>query len=396
MFGKQGITFLIFILCAKLLTPYEFGIYNYILAIIFFLIMFGDFGISTATSKYVAEYNVTDRDKLRAVFFNSGLIIFTLTLIATLLALAIGPSYLEDKYVYVLYLLPLVFLAPMTSLYDGIYRGLKKFKELAIISLVVGFISIFFVYFFVKSYGLTGALIAQNIFYLLLFVGLFFGHRDFHFKINREVMREIGKYSLFVGLADLGIFLYIQFDILVLGQFNYINEISYLSIANKVFMLLALPFGIFSQVIAPDITSLYANKKYSEINTRLKKYFLHSFFIGSIIALAAFILTKFMVTHFLPQYDNAYFYTFFWLLLAIFPIRVFGSILATSFIIGAGQARVMTYNNIIFGVLNVAMDIIFIFIFGAIGVIFSTLILGYISVFVAYHYFVKLNNEQGV
>jgi O-antigen/teichoic acid export membrane protein len=28
IFGKQGITFLIFIFCAKLLTPYNFGIYN--------------------------------------------------------------------------------------------------------------------------------------------------------------------------------------------------------------------------------------------------------------------------------------------------------------------------------------------------------------------------------
>ena len=63
IFGKQGITFLIFILCAKLLTPYDFGLYNYALAIIFFFIIFGDFGISAATSKYVAEYNAINKDK---------------------------------------------------------------------------------------------------------------------------------------------------------------------------------------------------------------------------------------------------------------------------------------------------------------------------------------------
>jgi len=78
VFGKQGITFLIFILCAKLLTPYDFGIYNYVLAIIFFLIIFGDFGISTATSKYVAEYNVTDKQKLKFILFNSLIIIIGL------------------------------------------------------------------------------------------------------------------------------------------------------------------------------------------------------------------------------------------------------------------------------------------------------------------------------
>jgi len=80
IFGKSGITFLIFIICAKLLGPYTFGIYNYILAIVFFLVMFGDFGISTATSKYIAEYNVTDKEKLKSVLFSSGVLILGLTL----------------------------------------------------------------------------------------------------------------------------------------------------------------------------------------------------------------------------------------------------------------------------------------------------------------------------
>src|SRR3989344_8344395 len=85
--GQNGITFLIFILCAKLLSPYDFGIYNYALAIIFFLIIFGDFGISTATSKYVAEYNITDKEKLKAVLFNSGIIILGLTILITIITL---------------------------------------------------------------------------------------------------------------------------------------------------------------------------------------------------------------------------------------------------------------------------------------------------------------------
>src|SRR3989338_4322157 len=94
VFGKQGITFLIFILAARLLSQFEFGIYNYVLAIVFFLILFGDFGISTATSKYVAEYNITNKNKLKAVLFNSGIIILSLTILITILTLTFGPSYL--------------------------------------------------------------------------------------------------------------------------------------------------------------------------------------------------------------------------------------------------------------------------------------------------------------
>ena len=213
IFGKQGITFLIFILCAKLLTPYDFGLYNYALAIIFFLIIFGDFGISTATSKYVAEYNAINKDKLKLILFNSGIVIVGLTIIITILTLLIGPWYLKDKYIYVLYLLPLIFLAPMTSLYDGIYRGLKKFKQLAILSLIVGILSIPFVYFLVKQYGLIGALIAQNLFYFILLIALAFGYREFHFKFNKEVIKEIGSYSAIIGIGILGFYLYTKINI---------------------------------------------------------------------------------------------------------------------------------------------------------------------------------------
>ncbi len=68
--GQNGITFLIFILFARLLSLYEFGLYNYVLAIVFFLVIFWDFGISTATSKYVAEYNITNNLMISVVMLN--------------------------------------------------------------------------------------------------------------------------------------------------------------------------------------------------------------------------------------------------------------------------------------------------------------------------------------
>ncbi|MCK4744934.1 oligosaccharide flippase family protein, partial [Candidatus Parcubacteria bacterium] len=207
IFGKQGITFLIFILCAKLLTPYEFGIYNYTLAIIFFLIMFGDFGISIAASKYVAEYKTINKDKLKGVLFNSGVVIFVLTIMIMIITLIFGHGYLKDKYIYVLYMLPLIFLAPMTSLYDGIYRGLKRFKKLSIISIAIGGFSVVFVYLIIERYGLYGALVAQNLFYFILLMGLALGYREFNFKLDREIMKEIGKYSLVIGISELGFFL---------------------------------------------------------------------------------------------------------------------------------------------------------------------------------------------
>src|SRR3989339_341375 len=303
IFAKQGITFLIFILCAKLLTPYEFGVYNYALAIIFFLIMFGDFGISTATSKYVAEYNATDKNKLKLILFNSGIIILGLTIIVTILTLIIGPGYLQDKYIYVLWLLPLVFLAPMTSLYDGIYRGLKRFKQLAIISLILGFISLFFVYFLIKQYGLVGALVSQNLFYFILLLGVAFGYKEFHLKWNSEIMKNIGKYSIIVGIGSVGLFLYTRIDIIFLGTYNFINEIAYYEIINKILLILLLPSTIISQIISPTITKYYELKQFSKIKDKFKKYFLFSLLLSLIITFLVFVFYKPIISLIFPQYD---------------------------------------------------------------------------------------------
>ena len=86
-------------------------------------------------------------------------------------------------------------------------------------------------------------------------------------------------------------------------------------------------------------------------------------------------------------------YLFFIVLLIILPIRFFGTIFATSFIIPTNKAKILTYNNLIFGIINLLMDVVFILLFGAIGVIISTLILGYISVLIAYIYFNKNLNS---
>ena len=154
-------------------------------------------------------------------------------------------------------------------------------------------------------------------------------------------------------------------------------------------MLLTLPIGIFSQITAPNITKFFASKEYPKINFKLKKYFIYSIISGVIVSIVSCWAIKPFIIYFLPNYDNYYFYLFFRLLLTIFPIRIFGTILTTSFIIAGGQAKIITYNNLIFGIINVIMDIFFIHRFGFIGVIYPTVILGWVSVIIAYYYFKK-------
>lgn len=371
IFGKQGITFLIFILCAKMLTPYDFGIYNYALAIIFFLIIFGDFGISTATSKYVAEYNATDKNKLKLVLFNSGIIILGLTIIITILTLIIGPWYLKDKYIYVLYLLPLIFLAPMTSLYDGIYRGLKRFKQLAIISIIIGLFSLSFVYILIKTYGIIGALIAQNIFYFILFIGLAFGYREFKIKWNKEVMKEVGRYSFIYGLAIIGNYLFIRFGILILGYYNYIEQIATYELLNKIFLIFVLPFTILGQVVAPNFTELSANKKYKIIYKKSLMYTIIFFIIGIFLGIIFYIITPIFIKYLFNTYYNEIFSNIFPFIIIIFVTNIWAATFDAGILVPIGYANIMAKFYIILGLFGSILSLILIQYFGYIGVIYS-------------------------
>ena len=391
VFGKQGINFLIFILCARLLTPYDFGIYNYVFAVVLLLVMFGDFGVSTATAKYVAEYNITDQNRLRGVLFNAGVIIFVLTILITIVTLIFGKSYLNDKYIYITYLLPLLFLAPITSLYDGIYMGLKRFKQSAIISLTVGIISLFFIYFLIKSYGLIGALISQDIFYLILCLGLGIGYRNLNFKFNKDIIKGLGKYSLIIGLGSVGLILYSRIDILFLGHFNYIKEIAYYEIINKMLALILIPFSIIAQVIAPYITQKYANEDYKYVYKKYISLLFFSFCSSVIVVMILFFLKDIILNTFFKEYAVGMNHIFV-LMLVVFFTQMLNGIAPLGFATATGHAKIGTYFLIIFGIIHVILNYLFLDMFGYIGIIYSIVItksIADISYLIYYKYKLK-------
>ena len=371
IFGKQGITFLIFILCAKLLTPYDFGIYNYILTITFILAIFSDFGISTATSKYVAEYNVIDKEKLKSVLFNSGIIIIFLTTAISLAVLFFGKVYFGEEYNYVLYLLPLVFFIPISSLYDGIYRGLKKFKFIAIVSIIVGLISLSFIYILINQYGLIGALISQNLFYFLLVIALAFGYRDFNFKINKDIIKKIGKYSLVIGIGSIGWIIYSRIDILFLGHYGFIEEIGYYEILNKILMIFLTPFLIISQVISPNITQHFIKRNYEAIKIKFKKYLLLSFILSILIVFFIFFTNRYLISNFLNEYDVPEMYLILNLMLIIFFTQMLNGIIPLGFVNATGHAKLSTYFLVFFGIIHVILNYILLNWYGFIGIIYS-------------------------
>jgi O-antigen/teichoic acid export membrane protein len=395
---KDGVSFIIFILAAKLLSPYEFGVYNYVLAVIFFLILFGDFGISVAASKYVAEYQATDTDKLKYVLFNSGLVILALTVLVTAGTLLFGRHFLQDKYIYVLYTLPMIFLAPMTSLYDGIYRGLKKFRQLALLSTGVSVISLSFIYLLVRQFGLTGAILSQNLYYLFLFLTLAFCYRDCLFKLNREILKSVGLYALIIGIIHVSAFLYTRVDILVLGSFDLIVEIGYYEIVNKVLLLMQLPFLVYAQVQAPNIVASYCRGGSFMVLGKLTSYITYTTAISLLLAVLLGLMIPWILRCFLVEYYLPGVIWILYIFLFLFIFQNVSNLVGNTFIISTGHARINMINIIVFGILNLILDILLVRYYGYMGIAYAKLlvvILGSLSLIILYWHTLKKKAQAG-
>jgi len=381
VFWKQWITFLIFVLSAKLLSPYDFWIYNYLLTIIYFVIIFSDFWISQSTSKYIAEYSVKDKNKVDKILSNSLLVIFLSSLVSIIIFWVIAYFFFQDYLKYLIYLLPLVFLVPVTSVYDWVYRWLKEFKRLSIITTWIWFFSLIYIYFFIKNYWIIWALMSQDIFYLSLLVWLFLGYEwKIKFKVDKELFKKVTKYWLIIWVGSIWYFLYSQVDIMILWQYGYIKEIWYYQIINNIFMILILPFTILAQVISPNITSLYSIGRIKEIRKKIKNTLFLLFIISLLISFILYIVFPFILKKYLPNYYNDVMILCFYILLLLLPIKIIWVFQNQAFITATWHASIVTKTTLFFGFLNVILSYTLLYIYWFIWVFIATLIVHSVNI----------------
>lgn len=369
--SRQGITFFILFISAKLLPKEDFGIYNYTVAIAFFFTLLADFGISRAVTKYVAQYNIENPNKVKRIYFNAAIIILTLVLIFSTAFLIFAETIAGENYRFVYYLLPVFVFLPLTSLFDGVYSGLKQFKKLSVISLISGFFTLAATYFLILEYGIVGAFLSLNFYYLVSFILFAATYNQFTFGFDTVIINEVGRYSVIIGVSALGHFLYSKGITYVLGQYNFFVEVGYYEIIDKVFVMLSFPFIIYGQVIAPGITEKITHNNYFTVLKDFKKILLVVFPISLIITLLLWQSFPFLINKFLDQYYTLDMIRIFNCLLLHLPLLLFSALIAQPFVIATGKAK-FSLLTIPFGIVNIVLGIILIEQIGFMGIVYST------------------------
>lgn len=390
---KQGILFFIFLFAANKLSIDSFGTYNYVYSFIFLFTLLSDFGISTATSKYVAQ-NI-DLDKRKDVIYNVLLSVFIFSLFLFIIILLFTKSYFGTNYIYILLMSPLIFLVPATSIYDGVYRGMKVFKKTAIISIISMILTVPFIFLLVDKYQIIGVIICQIIFYTLLLILYIFSYKGYSFIFDKKIIISIGKYSLVYGVAVLSYQIFARTDILFLGHYGFIKEIATYELINKLFSVMIIPFTLLGQVIAPRSTEIfYIKKDIRKLYFNLKKITFYTFLLSIVLGIFLYTVFPFFINSFFPKYNNNIFHTLFILNLVIFCINIMSATVDHGMVVATGHANIMSRVYIVLALLNILLNPILIITYGYVGSVYSTLICSLLMLIVLrYKYFLILRKE---
>ncbi len=381
--SKLGLDFLIFYFAANLMTPTEFGQYGYLLALISVFMIFSEFGLSTSVSKYVAEYNVINKEKIYSVIFSTILIFSLLSGIVSVILLIFKNYLLKENHIYIGFIILLLFLMGGANIFDGIYRGLRKFKKLTLISIFSELMIIPGVYFFIFLYNIEGALLIQIIYYLVYFVLLIIFTEKKKISFDKSISVKILSYAIIIGFASLGYFLYTNVDILILEMSGYITEIGTYRIIIQILNYLLIPFIIIGQVIAPYITHLMTEKNFSKIKKYSSNTF-YFFFLGIGISILSIFFVPFFMQIVFPTYFDEIFKNLWNVLLILIPFKIAGVILVNGIIIPIGYGRITTILTLIGGLSNLILDIIFIEWFGFIGIFYATALVHTFTIIFSY------------
>jgi O-antigen/teichoic acid export membrane protein len=394
VFSKGSVTFLIFFISAKFLEPIEFGLFGYLMAVVGLLTIFCDFGLSTAVSKFVAECKARQSEKLDSILFSVSTIAITISMLISVAVILFGSRIFKNNYRYILYFLPYLFFMPLTSIVDGMYRGLKQFRRLALISLFIAIFCLLISFILIKQFFLIGTIFSQNILYFLLAVFLYGFQKNLSLRFDKILLIDVVKYALILGVSGVAYFLYTRVDILILKQFGFMVEIGYYQIINRTFHLLLIPFVILGQVIAPNITEYITVGSIAKIKDQLKGYAVRCVIAGLTLSVLLYFGIPVVLDNLLPKYYTVGFLLIMNILLALLPFKIWGTFLTHGFITPSGFAKIVTITTLVGGVINVIADYIFISIFGFIGVFWVTLVIHSMSILtVSLYYYSKIGRE---
>jgi len=376
----------IFFFVAKWLDPRDFGLYSLITAIVYFFRIFSDFGFSRSSSKYLAEnFAKGEKGNPKSIILASLLLSFVFLTVVCLIY--VGTAGLIGKLEHdeqlsslIIFSTPFLFFATLFLLLDGLFRGARSIKPLAIIDITSKILQfsllILFIGFF--DYGVKGAIAGITIGYIwFAIVGLIYLIRKIYRPIKEHLdlkpaVKNVLTYGFTNGMMALAIFLYTRIDILILGYFYEASEVGKYNFAIGIINLPFFFLAAYAAVVAPVITREHTLDNSSSLQRIFTRSVSITAYLMLFLNLGIFLFSGPAIHALFPKYENSV------ILLQILSfsliLRGLGLIAGHAFLVPTGNASINTKILIVGAVLNTLLDLIFIPKYGALGSVIVTII----------------------
>lgn len=376
---KQGTTAIMFFIATYFLTKEDMGVYAYVSSMLLLLALFTDFGISTSTSRYVALYNSEDKEKVKRIFFNVSLVILVATVVVLVIFILLKDILSVQYPDYLLLTLPMIFIYPMTSLMDGIYRGLKEFKKLALFTILNSVVGIGGAYLLVTNFGLNGTVVAPLLYFSSYLIILLIAYRGYQFVLDKKIVKDVTTYAMYFGVAALGHYLFSKINVLILGSQNLLEEVAIYELLNKINTELLLPFIVLGQILAPNVVEDFSKKRFENIQKQFRKNLVFTLLAAIIFLPLSILITSVAVNLFFPIYSGEILQSLLLPVALTFSTTVPVVVINTGMITSTGHGKLMAIQNIITGIVNVLLNLFIIKSHGYIAVVWVTFAVQLIS-----------------
>ena len=250
----------------------EFVYYPFASVFLIFFLIFANFGLGTTIIRYLSALKEDGLEKIKKIFTEGFRLIFLFTLTTSLIFF-----FMADLFEQIYNMPNLALMLKFTSLYlffsnlinyiQCAFRGLLNFKIYSSSSITLNSLRLFIVslnLIYKKPIFMVIALfsVIALIQFIIIIIFIQVKHNFFIniFNFDRELSKDLLKFSIFVFFLILFQFLIINFNQFILAYYVNSNELAYYFITLMFMLVLSMPIIILSKIIPPYVSN-YMHKK---------------------------------------------------------------------------------------------------------------------------------------
>lgn len=356
---------------SRVLSVYEYGLYNYTLTIMTYFSLIAALGFQIYGQKEIALANSDcERERKYSEIITLKLLV---GIIISIIYYIFVIMFLPNKTVYILQGIGLIAVSFDLSWY---YAGKENFKKLTYRNILIKIVSVLLLFLFVRGdnallkYVISIA-IPNFLGNLLLIIGIDVKYRVPKFEVS--VVKKMIVTSAILFLPQLLQQLYSVIDITLLGQLSNKYEVGLYSQIFKIINMISVIICSIGTVLLPRIIVEYTSKNYKIVRDMLSQALSIIIHLSFPIMLGIIsIVDIFVLCFFGEQYLG---------LIQLFPIAVIlvlflscNNLLGTQLLIGTNNEKRLLVRIVICSIINIVLDCVLIPNMKSAGAIVATVI----------------------